>query len=197
MIEKETLEKYAELALKTGVNLQKGQALMINSTIEGADFTKIVVRKAYELGAKDVLINWSDDDLTLLKYQYAPDEVIGNYPDWLVQKHESFIEDGGALLSIRSTDPDLLKDIDPSRVALANKASGQAMTKFQNYVMNDKITWSIISIPTGDWAQKVFPELSREEAVARLWDAIVKIVRVDKDDAVEAWDVATVGLRKG
>jgi len=195
MIEKETLEKYAELALKTGVNLQKGQALMINSTIEGADFTKIVVRKAYELGAKDVLINWSDDELTLLKYQYAPDEVIGNYPDWLVQKHESFIEDGGALLSIRSTDPDLLKDIDPSRVALANKASGQAMTKFQNYVMNDKITWSIISIPTGDWAQKVFPELSREEAVARLWDAIVKIVRVDKDDPVEAWDVHNAALR--
>src|SRR5690625_6662735 len=74
MIEKETLEKYAELALKTGVNLQKGQALMINSTIEGADFTKIVVRKAYELGAKDVLINWSDDELTLLKYQYAPED---------------------------------------------------------------------------------------------------------------------------
>src|SRR5699024_7461263 len=103
---------------------------------------------------------------TLLKYQYAPDEVIGDFPDWLVQKHESFIEDGGALLSIRSTDPDLLKDIDPSRVALANKASAQAMTKFQEYVMNDKVTWSIISIPTGAWAQKVFPELSREEAIA-------------------------------
>ncbi len=195
MIEKETLEKYAELALKTGVNLQKGQALMINSTIEGADFTKIVVRKAYELGAKDVLINWSDDELTLLKYQYAPDEVIGDFPDWLVQKHESFIEDGGALLSIRSTDPDLLKDIDPSRVALANKASAQAMTKFQEYVMNDKVTWSIISIPTGAWAQKVFPELSREEAVASLWDEIVKIVRVDKDNPVEAWDAHNAALR--
>lgn len=195
MIEKETLEKYAELALKTGVNLQKGQALMINSTIEGADFTKIVVRKAYELGAKDVLINWSDDELTLLKYQYAPDEVIGNFPDWLVQKHESFIEDGGALLSIRSTDPDLLKDIDPSRVALANKASAQAMTKFQEYVMNDKVTWSIISIPTGAWAQKVFPELSREEAIASLWDEIVKIVRVDKDNPVEAWDAHNAALR--
>src|SRR5690625_1135363 len=195
MIEKETLEKYAELALKTGVNLQKGQALMINSTIEGADFTKIVVRKAYELGAKDVLINWSDDELTLLKYQYAPDEVIGDFPDWLVQKHESFIEDGGALLSIRSTDPDLLKDIDPSRVALANKASAQAMTKFQEYVMNDKVTWSIISIPTGAWAQKVFPELSREKAIASLWDEIVKIVRVDKDNPVEAWDAHNAALR--
>src|SRR5699024_8807567 len=119
----------------------------------------------------------------------------GDFPDWLVQKHESFIEDGGALLSIRSTDPDLLKDIDPSRVALANKASAQAMTKFQEYVMNDKVTWSIISIPTGDWAQKVFPELSREEAIASLWDEIIKIVRVDKDSRVEDLDAQDEGLR--
>ena len=74
-------EKYAELALRTGVNLQKGQALMINAPLEGADFTKIIARKAYELGAKDVHINWVDDELTLLRYQHAPDEVIGSFPD--------------------------------------------------------------------------------------------------------------------
>lgn len=195
MVAKETMEKYAELALRTGVNLQEGQALMINSSIEGADFTKIVVRKAYEMGAKDVLINWSDDELTLLKYENAPDEVLANFPDWLVQKNESFVEDGGALLSIRSTDPDLLKDIDPARVAMANRASAQAMTKFQDYVMNDKVTWSIISIPTGDWAQKIFPELSREDAIGNLWDAIVKIVRVDKDDPIAAWEEHNAALQ--
>src|SRR5690625_975131 len=82
MVEQNVQEKYAELALKTGVNLQKGQALMIRSTIESADFTRIVVRKAYELGAKDVHVNWSDDELTLLKYKHAPDEVLSHFPDW-------------------------------------------------------------------------------------------------------------------
>lgn len=195
MIDQQIQEKYAELALRTGVNLQKNQALMINSSIEGADFTKIVVRKAYELGAKDVHINWTDDELTLLKYENAPDEVLANFPDWRVDLHNFYAEDGAAVLSIRSTNPDLLKDVDPARVALANKASAEKMTTFQDYVMNDKITWSIISIPTGDWAQKVFPDKTRDEAIVALWETIVKIVRVDQDDPIAAWEEHNKTLR--
>ncbi|WP_330949131.1 aminopeptidase [Virgibacillus sp. MG-45] len=188
MVDVRTQEKYAELALRTGVNLQKGQALMINAPIEGADFTKIVVRKAWELGAKDVHINWVDDELTLLKYENAPDEVIADYPEWKVLLHDTFAEDGAAVLNIRSTNPDLLKDIDPTKVAMANKAAALAMVNFRKYTMNDRITWSIISIPTGDWAQKIFPDKSREDAIESLWDAIVKIVRVDQEDPIAAWD---------
>ncbi|MGM8366520.1 aminopeptidase [Virgibacillus sp. W0181] len=187
MTNQETKEKYAELALRTGVNLQKGQALLINAPIEGAEFTRIVVRKAYEMGAKDVHVSWADDELSLLKYEHAPDEVLAAFPEWKVKLQESFAEDGGALLSIRSTNPDLLENIDPSRVAMANKAAAEALTNFRRYIMNDKITWSIISIPTGDWAQKIFPEASREDAITKLWEAIVKIVRVDREDPVAAW----------
>lgn len=181
-------EKYAELALRTGVNLQKGQALMVNSSIEGADFTRIVVKKAYELGAKDVLVNWEDDTLTLLKYQNAPEEVLTTIPQWKIDKQLAFAKDGAALLSIRSTNPDLLKDVDPEKVAKAQKAGAEAMKEFRQYTMNDRIAWSIISIPTGDWAQKIFPEKSTEDAKESLWEQIFKIVRVDKDDPVAAWD---------
>lgn len=187
MVDLQTKEKYAELALRVGVNLQHGQALMINAPIEGADFTKIVARKAWELGAKDVHINWVDDELTLLKYQYAPEEVIASYPEWKVKLHDTFAEDGAAVLNIRSTNPDLLKDIDPTRVAKANKAGAKALVNFRKYTMNDKITWSIISIPTADWAQKIFPDKSKEAAVESLWEAIIKIVRVDQDDPIAAW----------
>lgn len=195
MVDQNIQEKYAELTLRTGVNLQKGQALMVRSTIESADFTRILVRKAYELGAKDVHVSWSDDELTLLKYQNAPDEVLANFPDWQVRLHEDFVKDGGAVLSILSPNPDLLKDIDPSRIAMANKASAEKMSTFQEYVMNDKVTWSIISIPSGDWAQKVFPEQSRTEAIASLWEAILKTVRVDQEDPIAAWDVHNETLR--
>ncbi|MFD1851937.1 aminopeptidase [Oceanobacillus bengalensis] len=181
-------EKYAELALRTGVNLQKGQALMINAPIDGVEFTRIVARKAYELGAKDVHINWVDDELTLLKYENAPDEVLANFPEWRVKLHDMYAEDGAAVLNIRSTNPDLLQNIDPKRVALANKASAEAMKNFRRYTMNDKIAWSIISIPSRDWAKKIFPDKSAEEAMASLWEAIVKIVRVDKEDPIAAWD---------
>src|SRR5699024_5164016 len=96
-------EKYAELALKTGVNLQKGQALMINSSIEGVEFTRIVVKKAYEIGAKDVIINWTDDEISLLNYQNKTVETLMDVPQWQVDKYLSYAEDGMALLSIRST----------------------------------------------------------------------------------------------
>ncbi|RLL42822.1 aminopeptidase [Oceanobacillus piezotolerans] len=195
MVHFETLEKYAELALKTGVNLQKNQALMINAPIEGADFTRIVARKAYELGAKEVHINWVDDELTLLKYENAPDEVLVNFPDWRVKLHDMYAEDGAAVLSIRSTNPDLLQNIDPKRVALANKASAEAMKNFRKYTMNDKITWSIISIPSRDWAQKIFPEKTAEAAVESLWEAIIKIVRVDQKDPIAAWDEHNQALK--
>ncbi|MEW9677769.1 aminopeptidase [Lentibacillus sp. L22] len=194
MVSKQMQEKYAELALKTGVNLQKNQALMINAPIEGADFTRIVVRKAYELGAKDVHVSWGDDALTKLYYENAPDEVIADYPEWKVKLHDTYAEDGAAVLEIRSTNPDLLKDIDPSRVAKASKAVAQALRNFQQYIMNDRITWSIISIPTGDWAQKLFPNKSKEDAIESLWDAIVKIVRVDNDNPIAAWEEHNAAL---
>lgn len=196
MVNQETLEKYAQLAIETGVNLQKGQTLVINAPIEGADFAKLVAKKAYEHGANYVHINWADDELSLLRFTYAPDDVLENVPDWLQEQYNWFAEIDSAVLSIHSSNPDLLKDIDPARVALAQKASSQAMKKFREYQMNDRIRWSIISIPTGDWAQKVFPNESREQAVAKLWDAIVKIVRVDQEDPIAAWEDHNETLRK-
>src|SRR5690625_1018196 len=182
MIELEVMEKYAELVVKKGVNIQKGQALMINATLEGVEFTKLVVKEAYKAGAKDVHINWGDDDLTLWKFMYAPDEVLETVPEWRIQMYMSFAKDGAALLSIHATDPDLLQEIDPEKVAKANKASAKALANFRKYTMNDEIPWSVISIPTVGWAKKIFPDKTEEEAVKSLWEEIIKIVRVDEED---------------
>ncbi|ASK62011.1 aminopeptidase [Virgibacillus phasianinus] len=188
MVSKKTQEKYAELALRKGVNLQPKQALVVSAPIEGAEFAKMIAQKAYEMGAKDVHINWADDELALLKYENAPDEVLTNFPEWRVKLAETYAEDGAAVLSIDSTNPDLLKDIDSARVAKANKAAAEAMANYAKYMMNDLIPWSVIAIPTGDWAQKVFPDQSKEDAIESLWDAIIKTVRVDKEDPIAAWD---------
>ncbi|ELK47438.1 aminopeptidase [Halobacillus sp. ACCC02827] len=183
----EKLEKYADLALRTGVNLQKGQLLMINSTIEGAEFTRIVARKAFELGAKNVHINWSDDALTRMKYEHADKETLSDVPEWQQQKFTYFAEQGAAVLSIRSTDPDLLKGIDGEKIAAANKAGAEAMSTFRSYTMNDRIPWSIVSIPVPAWAQKIFPGEEEDTAVEKLWEQIFSIVRVDREDPNEAW----------
>lgn len=188
MVDQNVQEAYANLVLQKGVNLTKNQAVFIKAPIEGADFARTLAKRAYELGAKDVHISWEDDELTLLKYTHSTDEVLNNYPEWKVQLQESYAEDNAAFISIHATDPDLLKDVDPSRIAAASKAAGMALKNYREYIMNDKVTWTVISIPTEAWAQKIFPQKPVTEAVGLLWAEIIKMVRIDQADPIAAWD---------
>lgn len=181
------LEKYAQLAVKTGVNLQPNQTLVINSPIECADFTRLVAKKAYEAGAKNVHVEWSDEQLTLMKFLNADDSVFNQFPKWKADAYEQFAENDAAFLSISASNPELLKDVDPQRIANYNKARGMALKKYRHYTMNSIVSWSIISIPTKDWAKKIFPSLSEEDAIEKLWEAIFNVVRIDKEDPVKAW----------
>ncbi|WP_270182237.1 aminopeptidase [Alkalihalobacillus sp. CinArs1] len=196
MSKQETLQKYAELALKRGVNLQENQMLVVNAPVESADFARMVAKNAYEIGAKTVHINWTDDTLDRLWYENAAQDVLENVPEWRVKMFDHFAEESAALLSIRSTNPDLLKGIDSSRISASNKAAGEAMKNFRKYTMNDKITWSIVAVPNEEWAKKVFPESGGEEAVEKLWEQIFKITRVDKDNPIEAWNDHNATLAK-
>lgn len=180
-------EKYAELVLRMGVNIQQDQTLVINGPIEGATFVRRVAKKAYELGAKDVHINWGDDELSLLKYKHAPEKVLTNVPDWKVQMQEGFAKEGAAFLSIHATDPDLLQDVNPNKVAKAAQASAAAMEQFTKYIMNDWVTWTVISIPTEKWAEKVFPDKKGTAAIEALWNTIYQMVRVDQEDPIAVW----------
>ncbi|HSQ33294.1 MAG TPA: aminopeptidase, partial [Peptostreptococcaceae bacterium] len=111
------LEKYAELAVKVGVNVQPMQTLVINAPIETATFVRKIAKKAYECGAKNVHIEWADEECTLIKYLNAPDEAFNEYPIWLAKGYEDMAEEGAAFLSIYAQNQDLLKDVDPQRVA--------------------------------------------------------------------------------
>lgn len=182
------LEKYADLVLQMGVNLQKNQILMINAPTEALEFVRVVAKKAYELGAKDIHINWADDVLTRLRFEHAPLETLETIPDWQVARQDYFAEEGAALLSIKQSNPDLLKGIDPSRIAASNKAAGEAFKNFRNYTMNDRISWCVASVPGEAWAMKVFPNAkSKEEAVQLLWEQIFTITRADQEDPIAAW----------
>ena len=188
MFEREKLETYANLIVKKGVNVQPEQPVFITIPVEVADFARILTKSAYEAGASEVYVHWVDDELSLLKFTYASDEVLENFPQWEVAKREEFAEKGAAFISVYASDPDLLKDIDPSRVAKDAKASGQALTKFRSYLMNDEMPWTVVSIPTVGWAKKVFPNETEEKAVELLWEEIQKTVRLNEADPIVAWD---------
>lgn len=182
------LSEYAKLCVKVGINLQKGQPLVINAPVEGAEFVRLVAKHAYAAGAKQVHVNWNDEALTKMKYENAPMEIFENFPKWYADGLEEFAEDGAGFLSIYSEDPELLKDIDPRKIATNNKSSSMALKNFRKYTMNDINSWCVISIPTKGWASRVFPEVSEEKAMEKLWEAIFTATRMDTENPVKAWE---------
>ncbi|UQZ85733.1 Aminopeptidase 2 [Paenibacillus konkukensis] len=181
------LEKYAELVVKVGVNIQPGQVLFVESPLEAAPFTRKVVQKAYEAGAKYVQVAWDDEAVTRTRFEYAPDDSFGFYPEWTARMMEQLAEGGGALLNIKVPNPDLYQGIDAAKVSAATRAASRARQKFQGYVRNKTFSWCLVKAPTRAWAAKVFPELPPERQVEAMWETLFKINRVDAADPVAAW----------
>jgi len=183
----EKLGKYADLVVKVGVNVQNGQTLVVNTSIDNAEFIRLVVKKAYEVGAKNVVVNWNDDVVSRMKYDLAPDEAFHEYPEWRAREMEALAESGAAFMSVMSSSPDLLKGINPERISNFQKAAGQALNKYRQYIQSDKISWTVIAVPSKDWAAMVFPDATQEESIEKLWDAIFKATRVDLEDPIGLW----------
>jgi aminopeptidase len=189
-------EKYAQLIVKTGLNLQQDQTLVITSPIECASFTRLVAQIAYQQGARDVVISWKDELFSKIRFLQAPEVVFEEFPQWQKDFYLSYVHQGAAFLSIAASDPELLKDVNPERVAKVQKTSNTALKEYRERLMNNKNVWSVVSIPTAVWAQKVFPELAEEEAVEALWDAIIKTVRVDTENPVASWEKHKLSLKQ-
>ncbi|MFC6038652.1 aminopeptidase [Paenisporosarcina macmurdoensis] len=183
----EKLAEYADLAVRVGINVQPGQYVLINTTTDTLDFTRLVVKKAYEAGAKRVHVNFSDGPTNRAFYDLAPDSEMHEFPAWMVTQREELIDQQGSLLWIDAEDPDLLAGVPAKRISDQQKVAGRALEKYRASVMSDKISWSIVAIPSKMWAQKVFPDLPKDKQVSALWDAIFKTVRIGEGNAVEQW----------
>ncbi|GIP39438.1 aminopeptidase [Paenibacillus sp. J31TS4] len=191
----EQLNLYAELAVQVGLNVQKGQTIVINAPLYAAEFVRKLARAAYETGAKHVMVEWNDEELGRIKYLHAPDEAFLEFPGWRAQGLEKLAEEGAAFLTIYAPNPDLLKDVDPKRISDANKTAMTALKTYRHYQMTHQVAWSVISVPSEAWAQKVFPELPVEEGMQELWNFIFKALRIDTGNPIEAWQKHNAELR--
>lgn len=183
----ENLTKYAELVVKVGVNIQKDQFLYISASTDSLDLARIITRKAYEAGARQVFVDITDDQIARARYELAPEESFDFFPEWKKIEREWLAEQGAAFISIVSQSPDLFKGIDSKRIATFQRAAGTALNKYRQYVQSDKISWTVIANPSQDWAAKVFPDLDADQQVPALWDAIFKATRSDLENPVQAW----------
>lgn len=178
---------YAELLIKVGVNLQPDQVLYVEAPLESAEFVRIVVRKAYEAGAKYVQVAWDDEAVTRIRFEAAKDDSFGYYPQWIASGKEQLAEAGGALLDFKVPNPDLYEGIDPTKVTAATRAASEARQKFLGYLRTNKITWCLAKLPTKAWSDKVFADLPQEERISAMWKSILHMCRADREDPVAAW----------
>lgn len=195
----EKLEEYARLLIRVGLNVQKGQMLVLSAPVECADFARMCAAEAYEVGCREVVANWHDDGLTRMKYLRADDAVFGEVPLWRRHFYNDYAQEGAAYLAISATDPENLRGVESSRLIRAQQSSGAALKEFDRLQMSSGFPWCIASVPIPSWAGRVFPDDGAERAMERLWEAIFAAVRISGDGrAVERWraHLATLAERK-
>ncbi|MBO1220048.1 MULTISPECIES: aminopeptidase [Mammaliicoccus] len=182
------LQKYAELLVKVGLNVQEKEPVYIQASIDASEFVHLVVEEAYKIGAEDVKVRYNDDRIAQLKYQYEPEAFFENVKQYDIDEKMDYLDRKAAFLSIVSSSPDSLKDADPNKIRKSMAANGKAFKDYMVAVQSDRMSWCVASYPSVGWAKMMFPELSDNEAVNKLLETILKTVRVDQEDPVKAWE---------
>jgi len=171
------LRNYAQAILKVGVNLQSGQKLIVNSSVDHKDFVRLFVEEAYNVGASEVLVIWNDTYVSKQTLLKAPEEVLTNVYNWEIEMRMSFLEKGAATVSLVGSYADLLADVPSKRLGMATKARQQAFKDIMERTMMNKNRWCVAGVPNPEWAQKVYGENDTE----KLWNDILYMARIDEN----------------
>lgn len=188
------LQKYADLTIQVGLNLQPGQRLMIaepltNNGVQlhAAPLIRLIAASAYRAGARFVDVIWNDDQLHLIRFGCAPRDSFEEYPSWQTAAMRESIERGDAYLVIFANNPDLLSSQDQELVSLTQKSTWQQIHPILEHLQRNATNWSVIATSLPAWAAKVFPSVPADEQEHRLWEAIFAACRIDRQDPVAAW----------
>ena len=181
----ETLNKFAEAVLRVGVNLQENQGLEIICPVEKSEVATALTAAAYKMKAKIVRVRWECESVDRLNYLNASKETLSDIPKWLVDSRNYLVEKGFCYVAIAAENPSAFSDVPPDKIAAAATARGKALKKFYENVMSNGIRWCVVSVPTKEWSQKVFPNSDNPEK--ELGEAIVNTMRLNNADPVSAW----------
>jgi aminopeptidase len=191
------LDKYAEVIVRVGLNLQPAQRLLIMGVpqlgiygvpLELAPLVRLIVTKAYQVGARLVDVMWNDDQLRLIRFQHALRDSFEEFPTWRADGAFEVAEAGGAVLLIYAEDPDLLVKQDPTLITTMHQTGFKHTKPFADLRGKTAMNWVLITAPVDGWPDKVFPDLAPEDRKAQFWDTLFEICRVKQPDPVSAWN---------
>ncbi|AOO79564.1 aminopeptidase [Bosea vaviloviae] len=189
------LDKLAEVAIRVGLNLQPGQDLFLTAPIAALPLVRRIAEHAYKAGAGLVTPIFSDEEITLARYRFAPDESFDRAAGWLHEGVAKAFANNTARLAVVGDNPMLLSGEDAAKVGRASKANSIAYRPALEKITGFDINWNILAYPSASWARQVFPDDAEEIAVAKLADAIFAASRVDLDDPIAAWTAHNATLR--
>jgi aminopeptidase len=189
------LDNLAEVAVRVGLGLQKGQEVVMTAPLDALPLVRRITEHAYRAGASLVTTLFTDEEAALMRFRHAPDESFDRATDWLFEGMAAAYRRGAARLAVVGENPSLLAGQDPEKVARANRARSKAYLPALELIVGFDINWSIVSSATPAWAKAVFPDLPEDEALQRLWDAIFAASRVDAPDPIAAWAEHNRNLR--
>ena len=196
VIDPQKLDRLAEVAVKVGLNLQKGQDLVLTSPLAALPLVRRIAHHAYKAGAGVVTPIFSDEEMTLGRFKDAHEKSFDKAASWLYEGMARAYANGAARLAIAGDNPSLLANEDPAKVSRVNKATSLAYQPALEKIAGFDINWNIVSYPNPSWAAVVFPDLPIIEATKKLADAIFAASRVDKPDAIGAWKDHNANLKK-
>ena len=193
-MKKSVLREYARLIVRCGINVQKGQEVMVYAGLDQPEFVAMVVEEAYKAKAKKVIVEWNYDPLTKLHARYQSVTTMGTVPEWQKARQQHFCDVLPARIHLVSEDPDGLKGVNVAKMAKARKMSYPILKPYIDD-RDGKQQWCIAAVPGKAWAKKVFPGLRTSVAVEKLWEAILSTSRVN-EDPVKAWEEHNADLKQ-
>jgi aminopeptidase len=187
------LERYAELIVNYGVNIQPGQILDLGSGLGKEELTRAITAGAYRRGAKFVDVNYWDPHLKRMRVQYADEDVLDFVPPWYGERTLQLGDERGATILLSGPiEPHLYDDLDPERLGRDVFPRIKEWTK----VINERtVNWCIAPGPSAKWAQLVHPQLDPAEALEKLWEQVLHVCRMDEDDPESAWRERSKALK--
>ena len=184
---KEQYYKYARLLLERGLCIKKNQPLVVNAPIESIDFIRVLTEVACKLGINDIYYDWYDEELKHSELQYFKEEDIKNSHFWNKSIHDEYAKKDAAFLFLTSSNPDIMKDIDPSKLKIAAEESLYTRQLYREMQSNNEIDWCIASVATTDWGKLLFPKSNTPKE--DLWNTIFDICLINEEDPLNAWNI--------
>ena len=193
-MKKTTLRAYARLIVRCGVNVQKGQEVMVYADLDQPEFVQMVVEEAYKAKAKKVIVEWNYQPLAKIHVRYQSVKTLGSVPEWQLARSQHMVDEVPARIHLISEDPDGLKGMNMAKMAKARRMSYPILKPYSDKLEGMQ-QWCIAAVPGKAWAKKVFPGERTSVAMEKLWEAILTTSRVT-EDPVKAWEEHNADLRK-